>query len=98
MLKCFYRTAYGSKISLTSPDPSQNTQNSLHSAVTSQSNTVTYIPKHKSTPPPKNTPKTFKHKNHVENGSAEDEDSEENVIHLGTVEDVTHLYAKKDEL
>ena len=70
----------------------------MHFTVISQSNTVTYVPKHKATAP-KNTPKTYKYKVHLEKDSDDDYDEDdENVIHLGTVEDVTHMYNRKDEL
>lgn len=70
----------------------------MHSTVISQSNTVTYVPKHKATTP-KKTPKTYKYNDHHENDSDDDYDEDdENFIHLGTVEDVTHMYTRKDEL
>ncbi|XP_037806727.1 uncharacterized protein LOC119600534 [Lucilia sericata] len=101
------RIVYASKISLTSPDPSQATQkNTLHTTVTSDTETVTYIPKHKkSTAKPKNTkPKLqeIKIKNHDHSLLDDENDNleDEKTLHLGTVEDVTHLYSnsRKEEL
>ncbi|XP_065354409.1 uncharacterized protein LOC135948885 [Calliphora vicina] len=104
------RIVYASKISLTSPDPSQAThKTTLHSSVTSASDTVTYIPKHKAaTTSPKNTkkPKTQQikqtNKDHSHSNRLEGDDDlvndDDKIIHLGTVEDVTHMYTKREEL
>ncbi|XP_013102211.2 uncharacterized protein LOC106083616 isoform X1 [Stomoxys calcitrans] len=74
------RIAYASKITLTSPDPSEVSDNTLHPTVTSETNTVTYIPKDKLKTKPKKQIVI----------------EEEHTIHLGTVEDVTHTYTKEE--
>ncbi|KAI8129680.1 hypothetical protein FF38_12952 [Lucilia cuprina] len=96
------RMVYASKITLTSPDPSQATQkqNTLHNTITSDTETVTYIPKHKkSTAKPKNTKPKLK-ANKISHYDNDHDLEDEKTLHLGTVEDVTHLYSnpRKEEL
>lgn len=101
----YYRIVYASKISLTSPDPSQGSQTpTLHSTASSETDTVTYIPQHKATKPKNTKYKTHnllqtKDQHYAHKSNGDDLDSTDGKdVHLGTVEDVTHLYTKKEEL
>ncbi|XP_075146367.1 uncharacterized protein LOC142220871 isoform X1 [Haematobia irritans] len=84
------RIAYGSKITLTSPDPSSDSGSTLHATVTNNTNTVSYIPKGKK----KTTPKKQIRIDVQQNEDKDDDDDK--IIHLGTVEDVTHTYTKEE--
>lgn len=71
--------------------------NTLHATVTSDTNTVSYIPKNKQTTKPK---KQVKVKHNFDDDDDADHDNDvdmnEKVIRLGTVEDVTHTYTKEE--
>lgn len=78
---------------------SQTTTSTLHTYASSDTDTVTYIPQRKAHKP-KHT--ETKIKTEFETDDLHDhfdfDTGDDKIIHLGTVEDVTHMYTKKVEL